>query len=167
MFPILSLIIFRQFKVCWCGAPSLTRSRVCSFQFLPGIASAAFLRSESHGTHDHILLSQIWDSPNLEGQVPIFISHRSQSQSQSYITTDSQAVSMSWCRAQSGTFDQRPYFFVFFFKVTVLCYLGRPLWRDVGSVICHYLSLYNTHFTITIFTLKYLQCVIHIYNKIE
>jgi hypothetical protein len=30
-----------------------------------------------------------------------------QSQSQSHITTDSQTVSMSWCRAQSGTFDQR------------------------------------------------------------
>jgi hypothetical protein len=36
---------------------SLTRSRVCSDQFLPGIASAAFLRSESHGTHEHSLLS--------------------------------------------------------------------------------------------------------------
>jgi hypothetical protein len=33
------------------------RSRVCTFQFLPGIASTAFLRSESHGTHEHILLS--------------------------------------------------------------------------------------------------------------
>jgi hypothetical protein len=32
---------------------------MCSFQFLPGIASAAFLRSESHGTHDHILLSHL------------------------------------------------------------------------------------------------------------
>jgi hypothetical protein len=28
------------------------------------------------GTHDHILLSQIRDSPNLEGQVPVFISPR-------------------------------------------------------------------------------------------
>jgi hypothetical protein len=48
---------FRHLWVCWCGAPSLTRSRVCSFQFLPGIASAAFLTSESHGTHGNILLS--------------------------------------------------------------------------------------------------------------
>jgi hypothetical protein len=48
---------FWQFRVCWCGTPSLTRSRVCSFQFLLGIASAAFLRSESHGTHEHILFS--------------------------------------------------------------------------------------------------------------
>jgi hypothetical protein len=33
------------------------RSRVYTFQFLPGIARAAFLRSESHGTHGHTLLS--------------------------------------------------------------------------------------------------------------
>jgi hypothetical protein len=57
IFPILSLIFFRQFRVCLCGAPSLTRSRVCTFQFLPGIASVAFLRSESHGIHEHSLLS--------------------------------------------------------------------------------------------------------------
>jgi hypothetical protein len=55
--PLLSLIMFRQLQVCWCGVPSLTRSQVCNFQFLPGIARAAFLKSESHWTHDHILLS--------------------------------------------------------------------------------------------------------------
>jgi hypothetical protein len=36
---------------------SLTRSRACSFQFLLDIASGAFLRSLSHGTHEHSLLS--------------------------------------------------------------------------------------------------------------
>jgi hypothetical protein len=40
------------------------------------LASAVILRSESLGTNDHILLSQIRDSPNLEGQVPVFISPR-------------------------------------------------------------------------------------------
>jgi hypothetical protein len=40
------------------------------------LASAVILRSESRGTHDHILLSQIRDSPNLEGQVLVFISAR-------------------------------------------------------------------------------------------
>jgi hypothetical protein len=45
------------------------------FQFLPGIASSAFLRSESHGTHEHSSVSLFFlDSPNLEGQVPVFIS---------------------------------------------------------------------------------------------
>jgi hypothetical protein len=48
---------FRQLLIPWCGAPSLRRSRVCTFQFLLGIASAAFLRSESHGTQKHTLLS--------------------------------------------------------------------------------------------------------------
>jgi hypothetical protein len=56
IFPILSLIIFGQLRVCWSGVPPLTRSRVYSFQFLPGITSAAFLRSESHVTHEHSLL---------------------------------------------------------------------------------------------------------------
>jgi hypothetical protein len=57
-FTHLSLIIFfLQFQVCWFGAPCLTRSRVRTFQFLPGIASAAFLTSESHGTNEHSLLS--------------------------------------------------------------------------------------------------------------
>jgi hypothetical protein len=38
------------------------------------LASAVVLRSDSRGTHDHILLSQIRDSPNLKGQVRVFIS---------------------------------------------------------------------------------------------
>jgi hypothetical protein len=40
------------------------------------LASAVIFRSESRGTHDHILLSQIQDPLNLEGQVPVFISLR-------------------------------------------------------------------------------------------
>jgi hypothetical protein len=40
------------------------------------LASAVNLRSESRSAHDHILLPQIRDSPNLEGQVPVFISPR-------------------------------------------------------------------------------------------
>jgi hypothetical protein len=55
---------------------SLTRRRVCRLQLLLALASAFILRSESRGTHDHILLSQIRDSPTLEGQVPVFTSLR-------------------------------------------------------------------------------------------
>jgi hypothetical protein len=43
-----------------CGAPSLTRGRVNSFQLLLRITSAVFLESESRGT---------------QLQVPVFISH--------------------------------------------------------------------------------------------
>jgi hypothetical protein len=58
--------------VCWCVAPSLTRGRVCRLQLLLVLARAVILGFDSHRTHDYILLSQIRDSPNLEGQVPIF-----------------------------------------------------------------------------------------------
>jgi hypothetical protein len=40
------------------------------------IASAVILRSESRGTHDRILLSQIRDAINMEDQAPGFISSR-------------------------------------------------------------------------------------------
>jgi hypothetical protein len=65
-----------QLRICWCGEPSLTRRWVSRLQFLLVLASAVILRTESRGTHYHILLSQIRDSPNLEGQVPVFISPR-------------------------------------------------------------------------------------------
>jgi hypothetical protein len=53
----------------------LTRGRVfrLHLQLLLLLASAVILGSEPQGTHDHILLSQIRDSPNLEGQVPVYI----------------------------------------------------------------------------------------------
>jgi hypothetical protein len=62
--------------VCRCGALSLTRERVCRLQFLLVLARAVILGSKSSGSHDHILLSQTRDSPNLEGQVPVFIFSR-------------------------------------------------------------------------------------------
>jgi hypothetical protein len=55
---------------------SLTRGWVYRLQLLLAFASAIILGSESRGTHDHILLSHIRDSPNLRGQVPVCISPR-------------------------------------------------------------------------------------------
>jgi hypothetical protein len=46
------------------------------FAILVDLTIAFIFGSESHGTHDHILLSQIQVSPNLKGQVPMFISPR-------------------------------------------------------------------------------------------
>jgi hypothetical protein len=51
-----------------------TRGMVCHLQFMLGIVSVGILRSEYHGTHDHILLPQIPGYPNLEGQVSVLIS---------------------------------------------------------------------------------------------
>jgi hypothetical protein len=52
---------------------SLTRGWFYRLQLPLTDANSVILRSESSGTHDHILLSQSRDSPNLQGQVPIFI----------------------------------------------------------------------------------------------
>jgi hypothetical protein len=46
-----------------------------SFTIVAG-PRAVILKSESCGSHDHILLSQIRDPPNLEGQVSVFKPHR-------------------------------------------------------------------------------------------
>jgi hypothetical protein len=55
----------------------LMRGCIYRLQLLLVLASLVILRSEFLRTHDHILLPQIRDSPNLEGQVPLFISLRS------------------------------------------------------------------------------------------
>jgi hypothetical protein len=67
-------VTVRQLRVCWCKALSLTRGRVCRLQLLLALANAVIHASKSHWTH--ILLFQIRDSPNLEGQVPVFISRK-------------------------------------------------------------------------------------------
>jgi hypothetical protein len=67
-------ITVRQLWVCWCRELSLTTGRVCRLQLLLVLARAFIFGSESRGTRDKILMSQIRDSPNLEGQVPVFIS---------------------------------------------------------------------------------------------
>jgi hypothetical protein len=52
-------ITVRQLRSCFCGALSLTRERVCLLYMLLVLASIVFLGSESLGSRDHILLSQI------------------------------------------------------------------------------------------------------------
>jgi hypothetical protein len=99
-------VAVRWLRVCWCGVPSLTREQVCRLQLLLVLAGADILGAKTCRTRDHISLSQIRDSPNLEGQVPVFISPRNrvselyphalgynflQSQSQSYVATDGSA----------------------------------------------------------------------------
>jgi hypothetical protein len=54
-----TFITVRQLLVCWCGALSLTRGWVCHLQLLLALASTDIFGSDSHGTRDHNLLSQI------------------------------------------------------------------------------------------------------------
>jgi hypothetical protein len=53
------LLLFDSYRLVFCGAPSLTRGQVCRLQLLLALAGAASLGSESLGTRNHILLSQI------------------------------------------------------------------------------------------------------------
>jgi hypothetical protein len=55
-------IIVWQLRVCWFGAPSLTRGRVCPLQLLLALARAVIFGSESRRTRGHILLSH-WRLP--------------------------------------------------------------------------------------------------------
>jgi hypothetical protein len=52
-------ISLSQLRLCFCGAPSLTRGRICLLYMLLALASVVFLGSESLWTRDDILLSQI------------------------------------------------------------------------------------------------------------
>jgi hypothetical protein len=78
----------------------------------------------------------LWD----QGKPPktlIELAGQSQSQSQKS-HCDRQSVSQSVClgvKSKSWTFPPQSYCFVF---------LGRPLWREVGSVMCRSLSLKST-----------------------
>jgi hypothetical protein len=70
-------ISFRQLWLCYFAAPSLTRERDCNllyncFWTLPEQS----LLGRSPAELQAIFNCLIWDSPNLEGQVPVFISRR-------------------------------------------------------------------------------------------
>jgi hypothetical protein len=65
---LMARIFFFQLNTCGHSphvTSSLTRGLVCCLQLLLALASTSILRSESHRTQDHILLSQILVSPKL------------------------------------------------------------------------------------------------------
>jgi hypothetical protein len=70
-------ISFRQLRVCYFVAPSLTRGRVCNllYNWLWVLPEQSLL-GPSSAEPTTIFYCLIWDSPNLEGQVPVFISPR-------------------------------------------------------------------------------------------
>jgi hypothetical protein len=80
-----------------------TRGWVCRLQWLLVLASAVILRSESRGTNDRVLLSQIRDSPNLVGQVPVFISPRNRVARLYTHVLGSSQNSSTWVEIMPGT----------------------------------------------------------------
>jgi hypothetical protein len=112
----------------WGNSPyitfSLTRGWVCHIQLLLALASAVILGSESRGTRDHILLSQIRDFPFCRllrlaglrwkystspphGNTESESEFEAESESESYVTTDDQSVSVSWNEAPIRGFTTR------------------------------------------------------------
>jgi hypothetical protein len=63
-------IFFRQLRVCYFVEPSLTRVWVCNLLLLLVLASAV------SGTRPYFIAPIFETLPNLEGQVPVFISPR-------------------------------------------------------------------------------------------
>jgi hypothetical protein len=65
----------------------------------------------------------------------------------SHVTTDGQSVSMSRCRAHSGICDQMLLSACRMLSESCcLVSVGRPLWREVGSVVCYSKSLVIYHY---------------------
>jgi hypothetical protein len=105
---------FFQLNICGHSpyvTSSLTRGWVCRLQLLLVLASAVTLRFQSRRTHDHILLSQIRDSPNLEGQVPVFLSPRNRVARLYPQALGSLSVPFTTRRAKVEVFDPVPHGF--------------------------------------------------------
>jgi hypothetical protein len=143
---------------------------VCCLQLLLVLASAVILRSASSGIHDHVLLSRIQESPNLEGQVPIFISPRNrvaqlypqelgslllyESQSQSFYS----ASTLPSCNSPAWTPTENTIFYcqecVFTgplpsngsLIVERLCLLTHCLARGIHVTVIIIIFNYNTHY---------------------
>jgi hypothetical protein len=136
-----------QLRVCWFGAPSLTRGRVCRLQLQLALASAVIFGSESHRTRGHILLSQIRDFPFRrllrlafsrwrnstpprhgllnqwinELKLKLCYDRRSAGQSLLKQSTHLGLTTRFWLLSGSCRFVD----------------LGRPLWRGDGFVVCN------------------------------
>jgi hypothetical protein len=115
------IFYFLQTFACSEMGPSLRREEVSDYYWslpLPKSDSTGsyFHHSFISRTHSHII---------------------TYSQNQSYITTDGQSASLCWCKAP--IWDPRQIFLLIFLKLCLDSYgfvdVGRPLWRDVGSIV--------------------------------
>jgi hypothetical protein len=107
----------------------VTREWICSLQLLLGLTRAFILGFESRRPHDHILLSQIWDSPNLQEQILVFISPGTCVKLCPKSRYNWRSVSLSVCP------DVEPLLVLMtrcllLFDDYCCVFVGRPLWRE-------------------------------------
>jgi hypothetical protein len=133
-------------RSCYCGAPSLAEGRVCLLHTLLALASTVFLGSESLGTRDHILLSQIWEFPfrrllRLAGSTPP--SHGITPMTIITVEVKKVKVILRLTVSQSvnlGVEPQTRYLLLFY--CYGLVFVGHPLSREDRSLIVGF-SLYS------------------------
>jgi hypothetical protein len=129
-------------SLSWCQAPIWDPRPIIPF--------SVFLRSESHGTHEHILLSLLLRLPQLGGLGSCI--YFPQEQGSPVISPGigspsckchtgklkvmlRQTVSQSVCHSVKFTLE--PVTRCLLLSDDYCCVsVGRPLWRDVGSVFC-------------------------------
>jgi hypothetical protein len=127
------LLLSGQLRIRWYGAPSLTGGRVCRLQLLPVLASAVILGSQSRETHYQILLSQVRNSPNVEGHFPVVISPRKRVAQKSKLYYDQRSVGQYLLVSSTHLGPNTR------FLLSSDCCgfddVGHLLWREDGSVI--------------------------------
>jgi hypothetical protein len=101
---------------------------IASSQLLLALASAVTLRSEFRGAHEHILLSQIRYFPNVEDQVPVFISPRNRVGRLYPQALGSLLVASYYCQGYGGGIWTRLHMGLQY--AMCLSYHIKALWRD-------------------------------------
>jgi hypothetical protein len=150
-------------------APSPTRKRVCSLQCNHSLVR--LLTPNNHTLLSHLRLFPFWRLAGTRGKYSNPPPHGkavldSQSESELYYNWQSVSVSQSVClgvKPNLGLLTRDPsppppYCPVFW---------GRPLWREVGSVLCQSFVIIVSVFTNIIYNGIYIICVGHssvIYN---
>jgi hypothetical protein len=134
-FPILSLVIFfDSVGFVDVGRPLWREVGSVLFSICQASPVQNFSGLSPTGLMSIVYCLYFWDSPNQEGQVPVFISAKSKSKPD--ITTDSLLASLSWYQAL--TWDPWPIFPIlslfFFFNSFGFVDVGRPLWQEVSGL---------------------------------
>jgi hypothetical protein len=139
-------IFFRQLRVCYFVASSLTRGWVCNLLLLLVLASAVPLGSESHGTQDHILLSQFLRLPQPGGPGPyiyvlqeqggpdIKVKVKVKAKVILQLKSVGQSILMSGTHLGPATNFSHS-LFDYFLDSFGFVDVGLPVWWEVGSIL--------------------------------